>query len=141
MILYKGVLKIWLLLKTEHFYSWCIKRVLLIILRATILQNSSWWQLLNVKWFLFFFWNLGYLSLDTVVLHFLKNSSWVFFKVFKFLQFRIICFLETPLNDCFCPVTTVFCKAHSNVIDFHNSDLFKLLACAAVINVPELLFQ
>ena len=34
-----------------------------------------------------------------------------------------------------------FCKAHSYVIDFHNSDLFKLLARTAAMNFLELLFQ
>ena len=53
---------------------------------------------------LFFSWNLAYLSLDAVVLQFLKNSSSVFFKGFQtvsnlsFLQFRISCFLERPLS-------------------------------------------
>ena len=55
---------------------------------------------------LFFSWNLAYLSLDAVVLQFLKNSSSVFFKGFQivsnlsFLQFRISCFLERPLSGC-----------------------------------------
>ena len=63
---------------------------------------------------LFFSWNLAYLSLDAVVLQFLKNSSSVFFKGFQivsnlsFLQFRISCFLETPLSGCFRPATIVF---------------------------------
>ena len=55
---------------------------------------------------LFFSWNLAYLSLDAVVLQFLKNSSSVFFKGFQivsnlsFLQFRISCFLEKPPSGC-----------------------------------------
>ena len=63
---------------------------------------------------LFFSWNLAYLSLDAVVLQFLKNSSSVFFKGFQivsnlsFLQFRISCFLERPLSGCFRPATIVF---------------------------------
>ena len=63
---------------------------------------------------LFFSWNLTYLTLDAVVLQFLKNSSSVFFKCFQivsnlsFLQFRISCFLETPLSSCFRPATIVF---------------------------------
>ena len=53
---------------------------------------------------LFSSWNSAYLSLDAVVLQFLKNSSSVFFKGFQtvsnlsFLQFRISCFLERPLS-------------------------------------------
>ena len=55
---------------------------------------------------LLFSWNLAYLSLDAVVLQFLKISSSVFFKGFQivsnlsFLQFRISCFLERPLSGC-----------------------------------------
>ena len=53
-----------------------------------------------------FSWNLANLSLDAVVLQFLKICSSVFFKGFQivsnlsFLQFRISCFLERPLSGC-----------------------------------------
>ena len=58
------------------------------------------------------FLKLPYLSLDAVVLHFLKNSLLVFFKSFQvvsstFLQFRIPCFLETPLSGYFHPAIIV----------------------------------
>ena len=55
---------------------------------------------------LLFSWNLAYLSLDAVVLQFVKISSSAFFKGFQivnnlsFLQFRISCFLERPLSGC-----------------------------------------
>ena len=55
---------------------------------------------------LLFSWNLANLSLDAVVLQYLKTSSSVFFKGFQivsnlsFLQFRISCFLERPLSGC-----------------------------------------
>ena len=55
---------------------------------------------------LLFSWNLANLSLDAIVLQFLKISSSVFFKGFQivsnlsFLQFRISCFLERPLSGC-----------------------------------------
>ena len=62
--------------------------------------------------------------------------------VFIFLKFGIICFLETPLRDCFVPLLLVFRKLHSIVvIDVHNSDLFKLLVRIAAINFPEPLYQ
>ena len=55
---------------------------------------------------LLFSWNLSYLSLDAVVLEFLKISSSIFFKGFQFvsnlffLQFRISCLLESLLSGC-----------------------------------------
>ena len=55
---------------------------------------------------LLFSWNLANLSLDAVVLQYLKTSSSLFFKGFQivsnlsFLQFRFSCFLERPLSGC-----------------------------------------
>ena len=76
--------------------------------KLILAANSEPWVIL------FFSWNLDYLSLDAVVLQFLKNSSSVFFKGFQtvsnlsFPQFRISCFLERPLSGCFRPATIVF---------------------------------
>ena len=126
-----------------------IKGVLLIIFKPIILLNSSWWQLLSLGWFLLFFGNLDYLSLDAVVLHFLENSSWVFFKVFLVVSYLFLHFYNSGLSvflnhlsvTAFVPLLLFFCKEHSDVIDFHNSDLFKLLARTTAINFPEPLFQ
>ena len=76
--------------------------------KLILAANSEPWVIL------FFSWNLDYLSLDAVVLQFLKNSSSVFFKSFQiesnlsFLQFRISFFLEIPHIGYFRPATIVF---------------------------------
>ena len=91
---YEEILRIWTL-----FTQWFCKTPL----------SGKFWTSGDL-----FSWHLAYLSLDAVVLQFLKNSSSVFFKGFQivsnlsFLQFRISCFLERPLSGCFRPATIVF---------------------------------
>ena len=86
---------------------------------------------------------------DAVVPHFLKNSSSVFFKGFQVVSYLSLHFYNSglavfwkhPSLAAFVPLLLFFRKPHSVVIDFHNPDLFKLLARTAAINFPDPLFQ